>query len=77
MIVVPALMPDTIPVDTPTVPTLTLLLLQIPPGVVQPSVVVKPVQTEAVPVIDAAKALTLTVILEVFTQPLALVPVTV
>ena len=57
----PAEMPVTILVE-PTVAMVVLLLIQEPPAVVSPSVVVAPVQTQVVPVIAAGSGLTVMVI---------------
>ena len=46
-------MPDTIPLELPTVATDGLLLVHIPPGVVEAKVVVLLTQNEVVPVIAA------------------------
>jgi hypothetical protein len=61
IVAVPPEIPVTTPVDEPTVPMAVALLLHTPPDVVQPSVVVLPTQTVAVPVIDAGNGLTVTV----------------
>jgi hypothetical protein len=57
----PGATPDTIPV-APTVATLVLLLLQLPPGVVLASVIVLPSHTCDGPVIAEGGANTVTVI---------------
>ena len=54
---VPEVTPVTIPVEAPTVATEGELLDQLPPIVALASVVVLPVQTEAVPVIAATDPL--------------------
>jgi hypothetical protein len=51
MTAVPALTPLTTPVDEPTVATAVAPLVQVPPDGEELSVVVEPVQTDAVPVI--------------------------
>ncbi len=65
------------PLAEPMVATPVELLLQVPPEVVQFSVVVVPMHTLAAPVIDAAMGFTLTTTVAVFVQPLALAPATV
>ena len=60
MVVVPADMPVTTPVTGSTVPTAVLLLLQLPPGDEELSVVVRVTHTLAVPVIVPGPALTVT-----------------
>jgi len=60
MVAVPAETPETIPLDEPTVETGVLLLLQVPPEVRSPSVVVMPWQTANVPVIADGPAITVT-----------------
>ena len=62
MIVVPAAMPCTVPVVMPIVAMPVLPLLQVPPGVGSPSVVVAPEQTLALPVIDSGSGLTVKVV---------------
>jgi len=62
MIAVPAATPVTTPVLDPTDPIAVLLLLHVPPGVVELKTVVNPVQTVAVPVIAAGSGLTVMVI---------------
>jgi hypothetical protein len=61
---VPALTPDTTPVDDPTVATPVLPLTHVPPAGEELSVVVEPVQTEAAPVIAAGCVFTVTVAVE-------------
>jgi hypothetical protein len=55
MVVVPDATPYTIPVPDPTVATLALLLLQVPPDVALLNVVVDPAQTFMVPVIAGSE----------------------
>jgi hypothetical protein len=57
---VPALTPVTTPVDEPTVATPVLPLVQVPPDGDELSVVVDPVQTEAVPEIAPGAVATVT-----------------
>ena len=59
MVDVPAATPVTMPV-LPTVALVTALLLQVPPLVALASVVVLPMQVNAVPVIAAGLGLTVT-----------------
>ena len=59
MVDVPAATPVNIPV-LPTVALVTALLLQLPPLVALASVVVLPMQVNAVPVIEAGLGLTVT-----------------
>ena len=66
-VVVPAAMPATVPVVAPMVPTAAVLLLQVPPAVLLPSVVVWPAHTSGIPLIVPGTALT--VIVVVFWQP--------
>jgi hypothetical protein len=61
MLAVPAVTPDTMPDDEPTVAIAVALLVQVPPVVASPSVVVKPLHTLVAPVIDAGSGLTVTV----------------
>ena len=65
----PAAMPATVPVVAPMVPTAGVLLLQVPPAVLLPSVVVWPAHTSGIPLIVPGTALT--VITIVFWQPVA------
>ena len=60
----PALIPVTIPVPTPTVAWLALLLLHVPPEGVLFNVVVEATQTLAVPVIAVGTAFTVTGVVE-------------
>ena len=69
IVVVPADMPVTTPVVGSTVPTAGTLLLQVPPGEDEVSVVVSPTHTLAVPVIVPGPAFTVTV--AVAKQPVA------
>jgi hypothetical protein len=75
IVVVPGDKPKTIPVVALTVATTTLVLLQVPPGVAFPSVVVAPVQTESVPVMGPDVAVFTVMILVVELLPHALVTV--
>ena len=50
MVAVPPVIPVRIPVVAPMVPTATLLLDQVPPGVPSPSVVLLPAHMVVVPV---------------------------
>jgi hypothetical protein len=54
-------MPPTTPVAEPTVPIAVALLLQVPPDVVQPNVVVLPAHTVETPVMAAGMGLTVKV----------------
>jgi len=58
--VVPAVTPVTTPLLVPMVATVVLLLLHEPPAVASLSVVVRPEQTLAVPVMEAGNGLTVT-----------------
>ena len=60
MVDVPDDTPVTIPVEAPTVATPVLPLVHVPPLVPSLSVVVKPAQTIAVPVMDDGNAYTVT-----------------
>ena len=60
MVAVPVEMPVTRPVAEPTVATAGLLLLHVPPGVADVSVVTAPIQTVDVPAIVAGSGLTVT-----------------
>ena len=62
-------MPATVPVVAPMVPTAGVLLLQVPPAVLLPSVVVWPAHTSGIPLIVPGTALI--VITIVFWQPVA------
>jgi hypothetical protein len=77
MIAVPGTTVETSPVAEPMVATSGVPLLQVPPDVEHVSVDVVPIQTLALPVIEAAIGLTLTVTVATLEHPLALVPVTV
>lgn len=68
MFTVFAATPPTVPPAALTVPTAALLLVQVPPGVVELSTVVKPVHTVLLPVIAAGRGLTVTTAVRV--QPL-------
>ncbi len=61
--VVPALTPDTIPLDDPIVATAALLLVHVPPPGVPISVLVQIAHINAVPVIDGAAVTVNTVVL--------------
>ena len=61
MVEVPAATPLTTPVPGTTVATVVILLLQVPPPA-SLNVVVEPAHTDAIPVIDEGKALTVTVV---------------
>jgi len=61
MVGLPAATPVAIPVEEPIVANELLLLVHVPPGVVELNIVVRPVQTVSVPVIFAGFALTVTV----------------
>lgn len=67
MLVVPAPVPYTTPVEGTTVAILLLALLHVPPAGVQPNAVENPLHTERVPVI--APGSTLMVITVVMLQP--------
>ena len=67
----PVATPVTIPDDVPTVAIPVLLLLHVPPLVASLRVVVKPMQTVAVPLTDAGNGLTVTT--TVATQPVAII----
>jgi hypothetical protein len=69
MIVVPAVIPETIPVPEPTVATVMLLLLHVPPDVILLSVVAAPAQMAIVPVIAATDGFTETVTVPVPVHP--------
>ncbi len=58
----PALKASTVPVE-PTVATVTLLLLHVPPETLLVKVVEPPVQSEAVPPIAAGEILTVSTVL--------------
>ena len=60
MVAVPAKTPVTTPVAPSTVATPALLLVQLPPGVAFAKAVVAPTHNEAVPVIAAGDAMTVT-----------------
>ena len=75
IVAVPAVMPDTMPV-VPTV-AFALLLLQVPPAVASPRLVVEPTHTPNVPEITAGEGLTVTVTVVLPEQPPLVVPVTV
>ena len=60
MVAFPGVLPVTTPVVGPTDATAPLLEAQLPPPGVEASVVVKPVHTEAVPVIAVGLELTVT-----------------
>ena len=62
--VVPELMPSTLPVPGSTVPIAVLLLLQLPPVVISLSNVVAPAHTDVTPVIagGASRELTVTTV---------------
>ena len=62
MVVVPAATPVTTPVPPITVATDEVLLVQVPPALVLPRVVVKPAHTFMVPVMAAGNGLTVTAI---------------
>ena len=66
-IVVPGAIPATVPVLAPMVPTATVLLLQVPPAVLLPNVVVCPWHTSGIPLMLPGTALM--VITMVFIQP--------
>lgn len=66
-IVVPGAMPATVPVLAPIVPIAAVLLLQVPPAVLLPRVVVWPWHTSGMPLIVPGTALI--VIVVVFWQP--------
>ena len=68
MVGVPAAIPVTIPVADPTDPWAGVLLVQTPPVVALDSVLVKPIHTLGVPVIEAGAVFTVTTP-EVFVQP--------
>ena len=68
MVVVPDVTPETIPELVPIVATLVLLLIHVPPPVLE-SVVVEPAQTVAVPVIADGNGLTVTTVVVI--QPVA------
>ncbi len=61
MVAVPAATPEAIPELVPMVATLVLLLIHVPPPVLE-SVVVEPAQTVAVPVIVDGNGLTVTTV---------------
>ena len=61
MVQVPAEMPDTMPVDEPTVATRVLLLLQCPPAVESDSVRVPPTHTLVVPLMPCMGDVAVTV----------------
>lgn len=61
MVTVPAATPATIPVVAPTVAVAVLLLLHVPPVVVELNVVTAPVHTVEAPDIAAGNGLTVTV----------------
>lgn len=77
ILVVPMLRAAKTPVLVPIVPAKVLLLLQLPPVVLQVNVVVWPWHTSVTPEIDAESGFTLTCTVAAFEQPLALVPTTV
>ena len=64
MVVVPPLIPVTIPVE-PTVATLVMVLSHVPPALMSESEVVEPAQRTAVPVIGAGSGLTVTTIVAI------------
>jgi hypothetical protein len=74
---VPAETPVTTPVDGLTVAIAKPLLDHVPPVVASLRVVEEPAQIGDVPVMPAGFGFTKTVTVSVFTQPTALVPVTV
>ncbi len=61
MVEVPDVTPETIPELVPMVATLVLLLVQVPPPVLE-SVVVEPAQTVVVPVIADGNGFTVTAV---------------
>ena len=67
MVAVPPVIPVRIPVVVPIVPTAVLLLLQVPPVLASPRVVVLPAHTGVVPVM--APGVGFTVIVVVVLQP--------
>ena len=69
MVDVPDDMPVTIPVEEPTVAIPVLPLVHVPPLVASLKVVVKPAQTDAVPVIDDGNGFTVATIVVI--QPVA------
>lgn len=62
IVAVPADCPVTIPVNEPTVATVTSLLLQLPPELVEVSVVVCPTHTVAVPVMAPGPEFIVTIV---------------
>jgi hypothetical protein len=65
MVVLPLPTPVTMPVDVPTVATLVVLLVQVPPVTLLERVIVDPAQTVAVPVMVPAVGAVLTVTVNV------------
>ena len=61
IVAVPPVTPQTLPVEEPTVAILVLLLLHVPPDGLELSVLQTPLHIDAVPVIAAGVALTVTV----------------
>jgi hypothetical protein len=74
---VPEVIEVTTPVADPIVAILPLLLVQVPPAVVQLNVDVPPTHTDAEPVMDAAIGLTDTVTIALLLHPEEAVPTTV
>jgi hypothetical protein len=60
MTVVPVVTPLTMPDDEPTVATVVLLLIQVPPAVASVTVIVEPAHTLVGPLIAAGAGLTVT-----------------
>lgn len=69
MVLVPVAIVATMPVEAPTVATLVILLVQVPPAGTDDSADVLPKQTDEVP--DMADGITLTVTTAVLKQPVA------
>ena len=69
MVDVPDDTPVTTPVEEPTVATLVLPLVHVPPLVISLKVVVNPAQTTAVPVTDDGNGLTVTTIVVIHPVP--------
>jgi len=58
----PGLTPVTMPLEEPTVAIDVLPLLQVPPGVVELNVMLRPIQTDPGPVIAAGSGFTVIVV---------------
>ena len=77
MVVVPEVIPVTIPVAGVTDAMITLSLVHVPPGVVLDNVVVRPTHTSAIPSIGAGRPLIVTTMEALQPVPIAYVMATV